>query len=130
MRTGHRGIRLSVLVIVVVVGTLTLLYLLRVVFLSMMATEGDVPKARDLALPSGSQVAHSDTGCGSGGCWSTFMVKPPTGMTPAELDDQLGSGQEGARISGSFWDPRTINVRTQIVGDLVRVNADYWSSLE
>lgn len=113
--------------LLLVVGALVVLYLCRVLFLSMMASEGDVPSAADLHLPYGSQIVHDEKGCGSGGCWATYMVEPPAGMTPGELERQLGSSQDEVRIPGSFWDPREIGFRTSVVGDLLRVNTDYWT---
>lgn len=133
--TRERGHYLR-LAAIVVVGLVVLLYLGRIGTLYVFATEGDVPTASSLPLPSGSDVVGETIECGSGGCQAHFSVRPPGGMTPDNLADALGMGPDHlsnalgtpqARIAGSFWDPRTISMTSETQGQLLVITADFWS---
>lgn len=91
---------------VIVLVLAALFYGGRVAWLSMMATEGDVPPASALPLPDGAEVLGESTSCGSGGCSVTFTVRPP---------------------AGHFLDPRTVWVSASPAGSVLNLNVDYWS---
>lgn len=111
----------------VVVCTLVLVYLTRLFWLYAGATEGDVPSASSIPLPAGSQVVDVSTDCASGGCWSNIDVRPPEGMSPADLARELGIDPQG-KISGNLLDPRTIWLRAEQKGRFLGIKADFWSS--
>ncbi|GAB2528459.1 hypothetical protein GCM10027267_27820 [Paramicrobacterium agarici] len=94
---------------------------------SQGATEGDVPSASSIPLPARSQIVDVSTDCASGGCWSLIDVRPPEGMTPADLARELGIDPQG-KISGNLLDPRTIWLRGEQKGGILSIKADYWSS--
>lgn len=99
-------------------------YLIWCAWLSLGATEGDVPSVSSLNLPAGSAIS-TNMSCGSGGCWSIFTVTPVEGSSPGDLTNYLETTFEG-RVPGSFWDPRTINFEAEIDGNSVVVTASYW----
>jgi hypothetical protein len=119
--------RLFITVAAVVVGTLVLMFLGRFLWLSMGATEGSVPPASSMPLPAESEIANENTECASGGCWTTFEVRPPEGVTPEELATELGATPQ-ARVPGSLLDPLTVWLWAEPRGDVLLVRADYWSS--
>ncbi|SMH28278.1 hypothetical protein SAMN06295885_0126 [Rathayibacter oskolensis] len=119
---GGSQSRGAVVAAIVVVGLLAVLYLGRLGVLFVGATEGDVPPASSIGLPAGSEVVRESVECASGGCWSLLAVRPPEGMSPEELSSELG-----ARLPGSFWDPRTISLSSDPQGRLLVVRADYWT---
>ncbi|MFJ3384042.1 MULTISPECIES: hypothetical protein [unclassified Curtobacterium] len=90
--------------------------------LFLFATEGDVPSASVVALPSGSAVVDDDIECGSGGCWRLLTVHPPDGSTAEDLATELGH-----RVHGTMWDPRTVNLSSEVDEGFLVVRADYWS---
>ncbi|WP_214979123.1 hypothetical protein [Curtobacterium sp. ISL-83] len=94
--------------------------------LFLFATEGDVPPASVVALPSESEVVDDDVECGSGGCWRLLTVRPPSGTTAEDLVTELGT-RLGHRIGGTIWDPRTINLSSEVDEGFLVVRADYWS---
>ena len=112
---------------VLIAAAAALLFIgLRTALLFMGATEGDVPTSSSIPLPAGSRVVHEDEECASGGCWSLVSVQPPSGMSPTELSTTLGT-EPFARLPGSLWDPRVINLTSEVQGDLLVIQADYWS---
>ena len=112
---------------VLVVAAAAVLFIgLRAALLFMGATEGDVPATASIPLPTGSRVVDEDEQCASGGCWSLVSVQPPSGMSPTELSTTLGT-EPFARLPGSLWDPRVINLTSEVQGDLLVIQADYWS---
>lgn len=75
----------------VIAALLALFYVGRVAWLSVMATEGDVPRASSIPLPGGAEIMGDSIGCGSGGCSVTFTVRPPAGLTPEALAEEMGA---------------------------------------
>ncbi|TFC87762.1 hypothetical protein [Cryobacterium sp. TMT4-31] len=115
----------SIIAVWVAIGmALIIPYLIWCAWLSLLSTEGDVPAASSLAFPEGAAIA-ADKSCGSGGCWSTFTVRPGEDSSTTELTSYLETTYDG-QVSGSFWDPRTINFTTEIAGNTVVVTASYW----
>lgn len=124
-RTSRRAI---IYTISIVAGALILTYLLRVGWLTIWATEGDIPPASSLSLPAGSEILSDTHQCASGGCWSLFEVRPPDGSTQDQLAAQLGASPQ-ACVLGSVLDPRTIRVYVEPKNDdLLLIRADYWTS--
>lgn len=115
-----------VLVAVIVIGVLALIYAGRVLWLTMMATEGDVPPASALALSEGAEVIGESSDCASGGCWALITVQPAEGQATAELAEEMGATPQ-LTIPGSFLDPRTIWVSARPIGSVLTLTADYWS---
>lgn len=127
---GRRAIRRRSLmwaVIIIAVVVMGLFYAGRVAWLSMMATEGDVPPASAVPLPEGAEILGESTGCGSGGCSVTFTVRPPDGMTPEALAEQVGATPQ-LSVPGTFWDPRTVWVSARPAGSVLNLVVDYWST--
>jgi hypothetical protein len=122
---GKRG-RHVLIAVVIVLAVIVLLAVMRLAILDVFATEGDVPAASSIPLPTGSDVVDESVECGSGGCWVLLSVRPPEGMTPDELSTELGATPQ-ARIPGTFWDPRTISLMSESKGQLLILQADYWS---
>jgi len=113
-------------VIFVLVGLLALLYAGRLGWLTMMATEGDVPAASAIALPAGVKVIDETSDCASGGCWTTVTVHPPSDQTPETLAEELGATPQ-LKVSGNLLDPRTVWVSANPSGDALILTLDYWS---
>ena len=114
-----------IIVVLAAIGAVLLSpYLIWCAWLSLLATEGDVPAASSLAFPEGAAIT-TDKSCASGGCWLTLTVRPGEGSSTAALTHYLETTY-GGHILGSFWDPRTINFTTEIDGDTVIVTASYW----
>ncbi|PZE99965.1 hypothetical protein DEJ01_13600 [Curtobacterium sp. MCLR17_040] len=126
--TRHRtDTRRAIVVTVLVVAAAAVLFIgLRAALLFAGATEGDVPTSSSIPLPAGSRVVHEDEECASGGCWSVVSVQPPTGVSPSELSTTLGT-EPFARLPGTLWDPRVVNLTSEVQGELLVVRADYWS---
>jgi hypothetical protein len=119
--------RRAIVATVLIVGAAAVLFIGgRAALLVMGATEGDVPATSSIPLPAGSKVVHEDKECASGGCWSVVTVQPPAGVSPAELSTTLGT-EPFARLPGSLWDPRVVNLTSEVQGELLVVRADYWS---
>lgn len=106
---------------------LALFYGARVAWLTVMATEGDVPPASSVPLPEGAEILHDDIGCASGGCWVTFTVRPPDGQSPEELAEEMGATPQMS-VPGTFWDPRTVWVSARPAGSVLNLVVDYWST--
>lgn len=106
---------------------LALFYGGRVVLLSIMATEGDVPPASAVPLPEGAEIVGDSVGCGSGGCTVTFTVRPPAGQSPEALAEEMGATPQMS-VPGTFWDPRTVWVSARPAGSVLNLTVDYWSS--
>ncbi|MFJ4253801.1 hypothetical protein [Microbacterium sp. NPDC090003] len=104
-----------------------LIYAGRVAWLSMMATEGDVPPASALPLPDDAEILGENIGCGSGGCSITFTVRPPADQTPEALAEEMGATPQLA-IPGNFFDPRTVWVSARPAGATLNLVVDYWST--
>lgn len=98
----------------------------RLAFLSAFATEGDVPPTASVSLPAGSEVVAEEKECASGGCWVVLSVRPPDGMSPHDLATSLGTTPQ-ARQRGTLWDPRTVNLSSEVDGEFLVVRADYWT---
>lgn len=111
---------------VALLALLPLLYAGRVAWLSVMATEGDVPPASAVPLPEGAEIIGESVGCGSGGCSVTFTVQPPDGQSPESLAEQMGATPQ-ITVPGDFWDPRTVWVSARPAGGVLRLVVDYWS---
>lgn len=75
-----------------------------------------------MSFPSTAIVTSTSKECGSGGCWTTFMLEPGAGTTTDELAAEIGGS-----IPGTLLDPRTIYVTVERDGDILRVQGDYWS---
>lgn len=125
-RAVRRRRTLWVLFVTVLV-VLVLFYTGRVAWLSMMATEGDVPPASAVPLPEGAEILGGSVGCGSGGCSATFTVRPANGQSPGALAEEIGATPQ-LSIPGTFWDPRTVWVSARPAGSVLLLVADYWSS--
>ncbi|MFJ4296895.1 hypothetical protein [Curtobacterium sp. NPDC089689] len=119
VRSIRDAARRTLTAVLVVVAALTLL---RYGALSLGATEGDVPAASVVELPSGSEVVDDDVECASGGCWRLLTVRPPSGSTANDLADTLSD-----RVDGTLWDPRVVNLSSEIDEGFLVVRADYWS---
>ncbi|MFL0359400.1 hypothetical protein [Curtobacterium flaccumfaciens] len=126
--TRHRtNTRRTIVATVLIVGAAAVLFTgVRAALLVMGATEGDVPATSSIPLPAGSKVVHEDQQCASGGCWSVVSVQPPAGVSPSELSTTLGT-EPFARLPGTLWDPRVVNLTSEVQGELLVVRADYWS---
>lgn len=125
---GPQGTRRRfITAVAVVLAILVLVFLGRFVWLSMGATEGSVPPASSLPLPAGSEIVSEDTECASGGCWTTFEVRPPEGLSPEGLATELGATPQ-ARAPGSLLEPLTVWLWAEPRGEVLLVRADYWSS--
>jgi hypothetical protein len=109
----------------IVVVVLTLGYLAWFGLLCMGSTEGDTPAASSFDLPAGATVLAAEEECGSGGCWSTFTVRPGSDTSAADLARRLETTFDG-RIPGTFTDPRTVNFMTATEGANVVITASYW----
>lgn len=107
--------------------TLALLYLVGFVFLSIGATEGNVPPTSAIRLPAGSEIVSEDKACASGGCWTSLEVRPPQGVTPDELAIELGATPQ-ARIPGTFLNPLTVWLWAEPREGLLILKVDYWST--
>lgn len=112
--------------LIVAVALLALFYGGRVTWLSVMATEGDVPPASSVPLPEGAEILDDSVGCGSGGCSVTFTVRPPAGQSPQALAEEMGATPQMS-IPGTFWDPRTVWVSARPAGSVLNLVVDYWS---
>lgn len=123
---SSRGL-IAIVVAASVVGLLVMVYVGRLLVLQMFATEGDVPSASTLALPSGSEITSETSECASGGCWSLFAVTPPPGTSVDDLAVELGVTPNEC-VMGSFLDPRSVSLSAESRGEQLLVRADYWSS--
>lgn len=123
--TRWRHLLWTILLVVAVV--LALLYAGRVAWLSMMATEGDVPPASAVPIPEGAEILGDSVGCGSGGCSVTFTVRPPHGQSPTGLAEEMGATPQ-LSVPGTFWDPRTVWVSARPAGSVLNLIVDYWST--
>ncbi|WP_181422750.1 hypothetical protein [Curtobacterium sp. MCLR17_043] len=127
MTRQRTNTRRAIVVTVLIISAAALLFIgLRTALLFMGATEGDVPATASIPLPAGSKVVDEDEQCASGGCWSLVSVQPPSGMSPTELSTTLGT-EPFARLPGTLWDPRVVNLTSEVQGDLLVIQADYWS---
>ncbi|WIE82397.1 hypothetical protein [Curtobacterium sp. MCPF17_021] len=127
MTRQRTNTRRAVIATVLIVSAAALLFIgLRTALLVMGATEGDVPATASIPLPAGSKVVDEEKQCASGGCWSLVSVQPPAGVSPAELSTTLGT-EPFARLPGTLWDPRVVNLTSEVQGDLLVIQADYWS---
>lgn len=125
---GHpRSGRRSTLLATVVVGALALVYLAVFALQSLGATEGSVPPASSIPLPTGSTILAEEKACASGGCWTALEVRPPAGMTPEELAADIGATPQ-LRMPGTFLNPLTVWLWAEPRGGVLLVRADYWSS--
>jgi hypothetical protein len=113
-----------IVVTLLVLAALTIVVRYGVLFVS--AREGDVPPASVVALPSGARVVDDDVECGSGGCWRLVTVRPPSGVSAEALATELGT-TSGVRIRGTVWDPRTVNLSSEVDEGFLVVQANYWS---
>jgi hypothetical protein len=121
----HRALRYGL----GIVGFLALAYLAWFAVLCMGSEEGDIPSASSMRFPHGTATLSAEKGCGSGGCWSVFTVRPAASSSAAELENYLATTYDG-RVPGSLFDPRTINFMTAVAGRDVVVTASYWASYE
>lgn len=119
----RRVVARTVAVLVIVLG---LVYGVRVAWLFVMATEGDVPASSSVPLPSGATIVSEETDCASGGCWLLLRVDPPAGQSADDLAAALGATPQ-FQIPGNFLDPRTISVEAASVGSMLEIRVDYWS---
>ncbi len=113
--------------LIVAAALLAVFYGGRVAWLTMMATEGDVPPASSVPLPEGAEILGDSIGCGSGGCSVTFTVRPPSGQSPQALAEEMGATPQ-VSIPGTFWDPRTVWVSARPAGNVLNLVVDYWST--
>ena len=111
---------------VVVVGILALGYLVWFAFLNRGSTEGDIPEAAAMRFPAGTDVVNVEEGCGSGGCWSVFTLRPAPESSGADLVSYLEI-TFGGQVPGTFFDPRTLGFTADTSGNSVVVSASYWS---
>lgn len=118
----RRAVRAVALVVVV----LALLYAVRVAWLFMNATEGDVPAPSALPLPAGTEILSESRDCASGGCWIAIDVRPPSGQTPEGLAEDMGATPQ-LEVPGNVLDPRTIWVWAEPRGSVLTLRADYFS---
>jgi hypothetical protein len=127
-RRRRRTVRtlVALAAIAVVAGAAGLLYLGHVSWLTIGATEGDVPSATAMDFPAGADLVDTDIVCGSGGCTALFTLHPADGTTPAELARDITAAHDG-RIPGTFTDPRTIDYTAEPGTGTVLVAAGYWS---
>ncbi len=85
-----------------------------------------VPPASE--LPDGLAVESEELGCGSGGCWRDFRVRPPEGQSAEELAAELGLGRDSC-AARSLLDRRRVCTGGNVLGDQVRVYLLYERSL-
>jgi len=126
-RRAQRWRRAMWTIVIVGIVLFGLFYAARVGWLSMMATEGDVPPASAVPLPAGAEILGESIGCGSGGCSVTFSVRPPGGQSPHALAEEMGATPQ-LSVPGTFWDPRTVWVSARPAGSVLNLIVDYWSS--
>ncbi|MGJ8721487.1 MAG: hypothetical protein ACSHW9_06535 [Salinibacterium amurskyense] len=108
----------------VVVTAFVIVYLLRLAYLTVAISEWAVPPTSSIPLPQGSEIVAVDEKCASGGCWSLISVRPPDGMTPDELSNELGTTPR-EYIAGSFWTPFTTGLSSEVQGQLLVITAAY-----
>lgn len=125
--TMTRKRRTTVVVVSAVVVALVLVYLVRVLWLFMVATEGDVPDASAIPLPAGAQIVNEERDCASGGCWVSVDVRPPDGQSPKELAAEIGATPQ-LELPGNVLDPRSVWLSAQPGDGILTIRADYWSS--
>ncbi|SEE78656.1 hypothetical protein [Ruania alba] len=104
----------------------TLTYAGHVLLLVVGAREGDVPPASAIPLPDDAQVVSEELDCGSGGCWLTVEVRPADGQSPDELATEVGSAPS-LELTGNVLDPRTTYLWGEADGDVLSIQASYWS---
>jgi hypothetical protein len=85
-----------------------------------------VPDVSRLALPAGAEVISETRDCASGGCWIDVVVTPPDGQSPEDLAAELGATPQ-VQLPGNIFDPRSVWVRAEPGGDVLKLRADYWS---
>ncbi|MEV8171588.1 hypothetical protein [Microbacterium sp. NPDC077486] len=119
----RRRIRTS---LIVAVALLIVFYVARLGWLFMMADEGPTPPLSAVPLPAGTQVVSESKHCGSGGCSVTFTVRPPDGMTPEQLAEEMGATPQ-LSVPGDLWDPRTVWVSARPSAGALKLVADYTS---
>ncbi|MBQ3358881.1 MAG: hypothetical protein IJG47_08285 [Microbacterium sp.] len=124
-RTSRRRVARNVLTLSAV--ALVLLYGVRVGWLFMMADEGDTPPLSSIPIPANAQVIAQSESCGSGGCSTTFTIRPPVGQTPEQLAEEMGATPQLA-VPGNAWDPRTIWVFARPSAGTLKLVTDYTSS--
>ena len=112
---------------VTTVVLLVLFYGGRVAWLSMMATEGDVPPASAVPIPEGAEILGDSVGCASGGCSVTLTVRPAYGQSPEDLAEEMGATPQ-LSVPGTLWDPRTVRVSAWPAGSVLNLVVDYWST--
>lgn len=98
----------------------------RYLWLTMMATEGDVPAASAIPLPADAEILSEERGCASGGCWIEIEVLPAPGSSPQELAEEIGATPQ-LEIPGNLLDPRTIWVWAEPGSSVLTLRADYFS---
>lgn len=109
-----------------IVVAIVLLLLGRYAWLGMMATEGDVPPASAIPLPGGAQITAERKDCASGGCWLSVDVVPPPGVSPEQLEVDLGIAPQ-REIPGTVLDPRSVWLGAEAGAGILTIRADYWS---
>lgn len=117
-RTRRVAVFLAVAVAVIWAG--------RLLWLTMLASEGDVPPTSAIPLPTGSEILSEERACASGGCWVEIEVRPPSGKSPQELADDIGATPQ-LELPGNLIDPRTIWVWADPGGHYLTLRADYFS---
>ncbi|TBN58305.1 hypothetical protein EYE40_13385 [Glaciihabitans arcticus] len=126
MSTSAARRRATAWAVVGVVLAFALVYGVRVAWLFMMATEGDVPVSSSVQLPSGATIVSEKKDCANGGCWVVLRVEPPEDQSAEDLAATLGATPQ-LQIAGNFVDPRTISVQAHPVGRILELRLDYWS---
>lgn len=124
--TDRRILRKVVVIATILLVVGALFYMVRLGWLSMMATEGDVPSISSVPLPEGTEVLGETKDCASGGCWANVTLRPPAGQSAVELAEQIGATSQLA-IPGNLLDPRTVWVSAKPAGGMLLLTMDYWS---
>ncbi|WP_406245510.1 hypothetical protein ACI7YT_10670 [Microbacterium sp. M] len=120
-----RNVAVAVAVVATVI-VLSLLYAGRLLWLSVGATEGDIPPASAVPLPAGSEILGETSDCASGGCWTNVTIRPPEGQSAEALAEELGATPQ-LEIPGDFWDPRSVWVSARPTGSVLVLILDYYS---
>lgn len=123
-RKRRVGVRPYIVAVWVIVVIFAMIYGGRLFWLGLESSDGAAaPSASAMNFPDGTAVLRSEKLCGSGGCWTRFIVKP-SAASAADFEERYLTRK--GRISGTFWDPREVHFSTEKLRSTYRVSAEYW----
>lgn len=96
-----------------------------VMWWATMSSEDDYgpPPLDRITVPASAMVAASDTGCGSGGCWTELWLTPRDGVSPDAMVRDLETAERCT--PGSLLDPRPVCWEHRVVGTDAELIASY-----